>query len=274
MSRRTGLSAAQAAPLAKLNAAKCHTASASALASSATASEESRLPPTVSSSAVRPSTRSASAPRKAPNRPMGRRRSMVMVATRKAEPVAFQVNSPVTSVSSQRTRKATRPTNHKRRKSGSANSPRRAASAAACRNKRRSLPSIRRMVPGRPARGNGGRPRACHSPRGRSVRERARMSSSDSRPFEGIRVIDCTHVLAGPFAAYQLALLGADVIKVEHPGEPDQSRDSGPDLALNRLGMGTAALTQSSNKRAITLDLKQPTGREVLKKLVADADVL
>ena len=50
-----------------------------------------------------------------------------------------------------------------------------------------------------------------------------------SRPFEGIRVIDATHVLAGPFAAYQLALLGADVVKVEHPAEPDQSRDSGDD---------------------------------------------
>jgi crotonobetainyl-CoA:carnitine CoA-transferase CaiB-like acyl-CoA transferase len=43
-----------------------------------------------------------------------------------------------------------------------------------------------------------------------------------TRPFEGIRIIDITHVLAGPFAAYQLAVLGADVIKVEHPDEPDQ----------------------------------------------------
>ncbi len=95
-----------------------------------------------------------------------------------------------------------------------------------------------------------------------------------SRPFEGIKIIDITHVLAGPFAAYQLAVLGADVIKVEHPDDPDQSRGSGTDRALNRAGMGTSFLTQGSNKRSITLDLKQEGGREILKKLIAGADVL
>ena len=50
------------------------------------------------------------------------------------------------------------------------------------------------------------------------------------RPFEGIKILDCTHALAGPFAAYQLAVLGADVIKVDDPNEPDQSRESGADL--------------------------------------------
>ena len=94
------------------------------------------------------------------------------------------------------------------------------------------------------------------------------------RPFEGIRVIDITHVLAGPFAAYQLAVLGADVIKVEHPDDPDQSRGSGTDKELNRHNMGTAFLTQASNKRSITLDLKLPKDRDILKKLVATADVL
>jgi crotonobetainyl-CoA:carnitine CoA-transferase CaiB-like acyl-CoA transferase len=94
------------------------------------------------------------------------------------------------------------------------------------------------------------------------------------RPFEGIRIIDITHVLAGPFAAYQLAVLGADVIKVEHPDEPDQSREGGTDRALNRRNMGTSFLTQGSNKKSITLDLKSAEGREILKKLVATADVL
>src|SRR5258708_10152622 len=95
-----------------------------------------------------------------------------------------------------------------------------------------------------------------------------------TRPFEGIRIIDITHVLAGPFAAYQLAVLGADVIKVEHPNEPDQSREGGTDRAVNRSNMGASFLTQGSNKRSITLDLKQEAGREILKKLVAGADVL
>jgi len=94
------------------------------------------------------------------------------------------------------------------------------------------------------------------------------------RPYEGIKIIDITHVLAGPFAAYQMALLGADVIKVEHPTDYDQSRDSGGDRALNRQQMGTGFLTQGSNKRAITLNLKHEKGREILKKLVRDADVL
>ena len=92
------------------------------------------------------------------------------------------------------------------------------------------------------------------------------------RPFEGIRVIDATHVLAGPFATYQLAVLGADVIKVEHPGEPDQSRGTGTDKVLNRINMGTSFLTQASNKRSITLDLKTESDREILKRLVATAD--
>ncbi len=93
------------------------------------------------------------------------------------------------------------------------------------------------------------------------------------RPFEGIRVIDVTHVLAGPFATYQLAVLGADVIKVEHPDEPDQSRGAGTDKALNRRNLGTSFLTQASNKRSITLDLKAERDRAILRKLVATADV-
>lgn len=95
-----------------------------------------------------------------------------------------------------------------------------------------------------------------------------------SRPFEGIRVIDITHVLAGPFSTYQLALLGADVIKVEEPKEGDQARHAGPDRELCRRRMGVQYLNQASNKRCITLDLKTEEGREILRKLVRTADVL
>jgi crotonobetainyl-CoA:carnitine CoA-transferase CaiB-like acyl-CoA transferase len=95
-----------------------------------------------------------------------------------------------------------------------------------------------------------------------------------TRPFEGIRIVDITHVLAGPFAAYQLAVLGADVIKVEDPNDPDQTRGTGSDRALNRTGMGTGFLTQASNKRAITLNLKTEAGREILRRLVAGADIM
>ena len=94
------------------------------------------------------------------------------------------------------------------------------------------------------------------------------------RPFDGVKILDCTHVLAGPFATYQLAVLGADVIKVEDPNEPDQSRETGGDHALNKARMGTSFLTQGSNKRSIALDLKTEDGRAALKRLVRDwADV-
>src|SRR5262249_55763087 len=94
-----------------------------------------------------------------------------------------------------------------------------------------------------------------------------------TRPFEGIRVIDATHVLAGPFATYQLAVLGADVIKVEHPDEPDQSRQNGTDKALNRANIGTSFLTQASTNRSPAPDLRPERDRAVLKKLAATADV-
>jgi crotonobetainyl-CoA:carnitine CoA-transferase CaiB-like acyl-CoA transferase len=93
------------------------------------------------------------------------------------------------------------------------------------------------------------------------------------RPFEGIKVLDITHVLAGPFAAYQLAVLGADVLKIENPDDVDQSRYMGSDKNLNAELMGTNFLTQNSNKKSITLNLKTEKAREVLKQLVKDYDV-
>ncbi|MHC8508330.1 MAG: CaiB/BaiF CoA transferase family protein [Rhodospirillales bacterium] len=92
--------------------------------------------------------------------------------------------------------------------------------------------------------------------------------------FEGMRVLDLTHVLAGPFAAYQLAVLGADVIKIEGPDHPDMSREMGPVEALNRAMMGANFLAQNANKRAMTLNLKSAAGREIFMRLAAGADVI
>lgn len=92
--------------------------------------------------------------------------------------------------------------------------------------------------------------------------------------FQGVRVIDATHVLAGPFASYQLAVLGADVIKVESPHSPDQARMQGSDRKFNDALMGTAFMAQASNKRALALDLKTDGGREAFRRLAKTADVL
>lgn len=92
--------------------------------------------------------------------------------------------------------------------------------------------------------------------------------------LQGIRVLDLTHVLAGPFASYQLAVMGAEVIKIESPDEPDQARFQGSDHDLNDEGMGTAFLAQASNKQSITLNLKSDAGRKILRQLVQTADVL
>jgi len=95
-----------------------------------------------------------------------------------------------------------------------------------------------------------------------------------SRPFEGLRVLDATHVLAGPSCTYLLGLLGAEVIKVENPREPDPVRGRGPVPALNDAGLGLNYLVQGSNKRALTLDLKKPEARAVFLRLAAEADVV
>jgi crotonobetainyl-CoA:carnitine CoA-transferase CaiB-like acyl-CoA transferase len=94
------------------------------------------------------------------------------------------------------------------------------------------------------------------------------------RPFEGIRIIDLTHVFAGPFCTFQLAMLGADVVKVEGPDHPDMVRDEGGDPVLNADKMGASFQSQNAGKRAIALDLKSEGGREVMRRLIETADVL
>ncbi len=92
--------------------------------------------------------------------------------------------------------------------------------------------------------------------------------------LSGIRVLDLTNVLAGPFGAYQLALLGAEVIKVEAPGSGDLARQLGADPALNAALMGASFLAQNAGKRSITINLKSPGGKAVFRRLVRTADVV
>ena len=74
-------------------------------------------------------------------------------------------------------------------------------------------------------------------------------------------VLDLTNVLAGPFACYQLAVLGAEVIKVEVPGTGDLARQLGADAELNQRHMGASFLAQNAGKRSVTLNLKHAAGR-------------
>ncbi|MEJ6388743.1 CaiB/BaiF CoA transferase family protein [Gymnodinialimonas ulvae] len=94
-------------------------------------------------------------------------------------------------------------------------------------------------------------------------------------PLAGITVIDFTHVLAGPACAYYLGLLGADVIKVEHPDRGDAMRHrGGTDKDRAARGMSTAYLTQAAGKRSVALDLETADGRLAMQELLRSADVL
>jgi CoA:oxalate CoA-transferase len=97
---------------------------------------------------------------------------------------------------------------------------------------------------------------------------------TNAAPLKGVRVLDLTNVLAGPFAAYQLALLGADVIKVETPEGGDLARQLGADPGLNKRHLGASFLAQNAGKRSIAIDLKHAEGRAVFLDLVRTADAL
>ena len=94
------------------------------------------------------------------------------------------------------------------------------------------------------------------------------------RMLEGIKVLDLTNVLSGPFAALQLALLGAEVIKVENPQGGDLARKQGIVPEYNDQLMGTSFLAQNANKKSVTLNAKSPEGRALFLDLARDADVL
>jgi crotonobetainyl-CoA:carnitine CoA-transferase CaiB-like acyl-CoA transferase len=98
---------------------------------------------------------------------------------------------------------------------------------------------------------------------------------STTHPFNGLRVIDFTHVLAGPACSYYLGLLGAEVIKVESTAKGDAIRHrGGTDSEAAASGMSTSYLTQGAGKRSVALDLESASGLERFHQLLARADVL
>jgi crotonobetainyl-CoA:carnitine CoA-transferase CaiB-like acyl-CoA transferase len=91
-----------------------------------------------------------------------------------------------------------------------------------------------------------------------------------SLPLAGIRVVDLTRVLSGPFCSMLLGDLGADIIKVETPGEGDTVRHQG----AGSDGLSWYFANYNRNKRSITLNLRSDEGREILTRLIANSDVL
>lgn len=95
--------------------------------------------------------------------------------------------------------------------------------------------------------------------------------SLPKRPLEGIRVLDIATFLAGPFCSTILGEFGAEVIKIEQPGVGDPLRKFG---TMHECGDSLVWLSEARNKKAITLNLRDPQGAELLKKLVAEADIV
>jgi len=93
-------------------------------------------------------------------------------------------------------------------------------------------------------------------------------------PLEGTRVIDLTNVLSGPFCCYQLARMGAEVIKVENPKGGDLARRLGADPDMASRGMGLSFVAVNAAKQSIALDLKDERGKAIFFDLVANADVV
>ena len=99
------------------------------------------------------------------------------------------------------------------------------------------------------------------------------MENTDIKPaLNGVRVLDAATFIAAPYAASILGEFGAEVIKVENPKGGDPWRHFG--TATNQPGMSLSWLTEARNKRSITLNLRDPEGASLFKRLAADADVV
>ncbi|GAA1784543.1 CaiB/BaiF CoA transferase family protein [Streptomonospora arabica] len=95
--------------------------------------------------------------------------------------------------------------------------------------------------------------------------------ATPGRPLEGVRVADLSRVLAGPYATMLLADMGADVVKIEHPGRGDDTRAWGPPWAG---GEASYFLAVNRNKRSLAVDLKDPEGLAAVQEVCAGADVV
>ena len=98
--------------------------------------------------------------------------------------------------------------------------------------------------------------------------------SAPRKLLAGVRVLDLTNVLSGPFATMHLALLGAEVVKIENPVDGDLARKLGCVPELNEKLMGTSFLAQNANKKSVTLNLKDAEAKEIFRKLAKTADVV
>jgi len=95
-----------------------------------------------------------------------------------------------------------------------------------------------------------------------------------TKPFAGIRILDFTRYVAGPFGTYQLALLGADVIKIEPKSGDEMRQSSQVSREWAAKGLGPSFMGINSNKRSLTLDLQKPKAVEIVKRLAKTADIV
>jgi crotonobetainyl-CoA:carnitine CoA-transferase CaiB-like acyl-CoA transferase len=131
--------------------------------------------------------------------------------------------------------------------------------------------------PESPARGQIGMAPCLFSPTGPPAIVPAMTEKTTKAALEGVRVLDLSRVLAGPWASQLLADLGADVIKVERPGAGDDTRHWGPPFLKNAAGETTDAayfLAANRNKRSIAVDIAQPEGAALIRRLAAKSDIL
>src|SRR5690606_14870254 len=154
--------------------------------------------------------------------------------------------------------------------------PRKPACPAAPRRRGRARRTPAPEMPGGgPGSRRAGQERRRHPPNNRAggmaVNETTKRSGSRPGPLSGLKVLDLSRVLSGPYCSMMLADLGADVIKVERPGTGDDTRAWGPPFVG---GEAAYFLSVNRNKRSITVDLKQEEGREIVYRLARRADVV